>query len=581
MTIDRINPRTGSAEVLRFAAVLLFALATLALCGPALCQTTIFDAAKAGDLATVQTLLKGNPDLAKARTADAGFVGVTALMEAAQAGHAGCVKALVAAGADVNARRDAANNDANNSGWTVLMMAAFNGHADCIEALIAAGADVNAKKGAGGTALMSAAGQGHADCVNALIAAGADVNAKSDAGDTALMIATQAGHPDCAALLEAASSTLKPPAMALEQGLPQPIVADGLGVSIFFTHFTPRELQLFKGAGFGFIRTGLCWNVTEKRAGVYDFTAYDTLISDLKRANARALLILGPENPLYDDGLAPHTDAGRTAFANFAAAAAIHFAGKGVILEIWNEPNLEYWKPKPSVDDYGALVKATVKAIRLVNRDIPILAGATGGLPTDFIQSLLVMHALDGVTAYSCHPYRGAEPETVAQDYARVRALIAQYTPPGQPLLPIVCSEWGYNTAVHSVSEQQQAEYMLREYLTNLACGVNMTTLYDWKNNGPDPYNAEDRYGILQQDLTPKPAYTAIANFMQALHGYTFCRRLVAADPNEYKLLFEGKNDLALIYWSADPDAPADLRMPSVRKIEPSDDRYNLLLHAP
>ena len=72
-----------------------------------------------------------------------------------------------------------------------LIQAAMDGDLRGIKALIAAGADVNAKGGAGGTtALMYAVTRGRVDCVKALIAAGADVNAKSNRGQTAFMVAS-------------------------------------------------------------------------------------------------------------------------------------------------------------------------------------------------------------------------------------------------------------------------------------------------------------------------------------------------------------------------------------------------------
>ena len=55
------------------------------------------------------------------------------------------------------------------------MRAAGGGHTEVVQALIAAGADVNARDYGGGTALMDAAGEGHVEIVRDLIAAGADV----------------------------------------------------------------------------------------------------------------------------------------------------------------------------------------------------------------------------------------------------------------------------------------------------------------------------------------------------------------------------------------------------------------------
>jgi hypothetical protein len=367
---------------------------------------------------------------------------------------------------------------------------------------------------------------------------------------------------------------------AAQEGIPSPVVPDGFGVNIHLTHFPTAELQKFKDAGFGFVRMDLGWNGIEKTKGVYDFSAFDTLLADLDKADARAILIFDYSNDLYDGGLSPYTDAGRAAFAAYAAAAAKHFANRGVIWEIYNEPNIGFWRPKPSVDAYISLVKATVAAVRKADPNATIMAGATSAFPMDYISALFASGAMSNVNALSVHPYRGSSPETAALDFARVRAVIARFTPPGKAPLPIVCSEWGYSTATNGVSEQKQAEYVLREYLANLAAGVNLTIYYDWKNDGPDPANNEHRFGVQQQDLTPKPAFLAVQGLVQALRGYTFRHRLAAASPTDYELLFEGPKDVALVDWSTDPAADPAKQLPAVTKVAPGDPRYVTLKHA-
>jgi ankyrin repeat protein len=76
------------------------------------------------------------------------------------------------------------------------------GNLDCVEALIAAGADLNAKDRDGMTALIESSEQNNVSCVKALIAAGADVNIRDRNGDTALMLA----NADVAAILQAAGA---------------------------------------------------------------------------------------------------------------------------------------------------------------------------------------------------------------------------------------------------------------------------------------------------------------------------------------------------------------------------------------
>ncbi|WP_083232879.1 ankyrin repeat domain-containing protein [Endozoicomonas atrinae] len=104
------------------------------------------------------------------------------LHNSAQNGHLEAIDALIARGADVNAR--------TKDGRTPLHNAAQNGHLEAIDALIARGADVNARTKDGRTPLHFAAQNGHLEAIDALIARGADVNARTKKGDTALKSAS-------------------------------------------------------------------------------------------------------------------------------------------------------------------------------------------------------------------------------------------------------------------------------------------------------------------------------------------------------------------------------------------------------
>src|SRR6476646_4254882 len=152
---------------------------------------------------------------------------------------------------------------------------------------------------------------------------------------------------------------------AAEPSLPAPgLVPDGLGVNIHSTDPRPGEMEMLAAAGFRFVRMDFTWGGTERNRGEYDFAAYERLLAALDRHEIRAVFILDYSNRLYDDGLSPHTDDGRAAFARWAAAAATHFKGRGVIWEVWNEPNIkQFWKPQPSADDYAKLALAAAKAI--------------------------------------------------------------------------------------------------------------------------------------------------------------------------------------------------------------------------
>jgi hypothetical protein len=126
--------------------------------------------------------------------------GQTALLLAAEYGHAAVVSTLLIAGADISAT--------SRLGQTALLLAAENGETAVVSALLTAGADVNAADQWGNTALTSAARWGHTDTVSTLLVAGANIEAVSRLrGNTALMNATQGRHNETAfCLLNSMSS---------------------------------------------------------------------------------------------------------------------------------------------------------------------------------------------------------------------------------------------------------------------------------------------------------------------------------------------------------------------------------------
>ena len=111
----------------------------------------------------------------------------TALMYAAQNGHADCVGLLLKKEGGMK----------NKGGWTALMSAAQNGHTECVKLLLEKEAGM--QNNYGWTALMGAVENGHTDCVKLLLEREAGM--QNNEGYTALMIAIQNNNVDCARLL--------------------------------------------------------------------------------------------------------------------------------------------------------------------------------------------------------------------------------------------------------------------------------------------------------------------------------------------------------------------------------------------
>ena len=159
--------------------------------GAALPALDVFDAAGLARADVVAGLVASDPGLASAWSAD----GFTALHFAAFFGDGPTAEALLAAGADPDAR-------SRNELWVnPIHSAAAAGRDAVVAALIAAGADVTAKQRHDYTPLHAAAQNGDAAMVTGLLAAGADRAAMTDDGRTPADLAAEAGHDELAARL--------------------------------------------------------------------------------------------------------------------------------------------------------------------------------------------------------------------------------------------------------------------------------------------------------------------------------------------------------------------------------------------
>ncbi|MCO5090297.1 ankyrin repeat domain-containing protein [Bosea sp. (in: a-proteobacteria)] len=141
---------------------------------PAQAASDLIAATEAGRTEAVKALIAQGADL-EARDAQ----GRTALLVAVAGNHVGAAKALLAAGANLNAQ--AANRD------TPWLLAGAAGRAEIVAAMLPLKPDLSLRNRYGGSALIPACERAHVETVKLLLTSGIDVNHVNDLGWTCLL----------------------------------------------------------------------------------------------------------------------------------------------------------------------------------------------------------------------------------------------------------------------------------------------------------------------------------------------------------------------------------------------------------
>jgi hypothetical protein len=384
------------------------------------------------------------------------------------------------------------------------------------------------------------------------------------AGLFAAMSISSTGASTCAHA-QSASSTSHPSLPALR-------VPDALGTNIHFTQEKPGEAKMMASGGFRVIRMDMTWSGIEREKGVYNFDAYDRLTKTLEDNGLKPYYILDYGNPLYSPSSEGHpfteeadTPAFRAAFAKWAAAAVSRFKGRGIIWEIWNEPNhAGFWKPKPDAAAYTRLALEACRAIRAVAPRECIIGPATSTIDLPFLEACFQAGLLDYWDAVSVHPYRQVAPETSLPEYRDLRRLIEKHKPRSKAM-PVLAGEWGYSAAWNNFDEDRQGKYLPRQWLVNLHNRVPVSIWYDWHDDGTDPKEPEHHFGTVRHALIPnratpydpKPAYTAAQTLYRQLDGFSFNKRLWTERDDEWVLLFSrgtgAATQVKIAAWTSAP----------------------------
>jgi hypothetical protein len=330
---------------------------------------------------------------------------------------------------------------------------------------------------------------------------------------------------------------------------------DLVGVNTHFDQdWKPAELMpMVADLGVGWIRDGVSWGDVEPEKHHYVVPAKTQAWIDAAHAlHLHVLLMLYYANKNYADPFSPPD------YANAAAFLAKALAGRVDAIEILNEPNNPpfqavyggMWNGRegngsvsPWVAKYAELIRAAVPAIKAANPHMKVIGYGAPPPATFRIMRLGTPPQLDGITD---HPYSGAmklpelvpypaTPDLVVRDgiatadfagtYRSQCAMFrAEAAKDGLPHAELWNTEWGFATSRpkdkpdEALSPETQAVYTLRRLLESRALGV-MTFYYDLRDDGTDPTQDWQQYGLVDYFRKPKPAFDVFKRFTHVFDG--------------------------------------------------------------
>jgi hypothetical protein len=292
-------------------------------------------------------------------------------------------------------------------------------------------------------------------------------------------------------------------------------------------------LDALAAAKVGWVRIDLGWRAFEETGkGQIAQWQVDLVDKVVNQARARGIKVLGTvlDTPAWANGgggtNVPPSNVND--YADFMRWMAAHFKGRVSAWELWNEPNLsDFWSTKDPTS-YASLVKAAYPAIKSQDPGALVVAGVVSGNDDPWLARMYNAGAGGSFDVLSVHPYQGpadGPPETAdggnTWQMDHVRAVHNLMVARGDGAKQLWATEYGWSSHANTgsepswkkgVTEQQQADYLVRSitWFGNAHPYVSNVFWYNEREKATgDPQ--EDGYGILRRNLTPKPAYTALA----------------------------------------------------------------------
>jgi beta-xylosidase len=311
---------------------------------------------------------------------------------------------------------------------------------------------------------------------------------------------------------------------------------DFLGVNAHLLWFdqNAQEKQILKleELGLEWVRIDVHWALHEPTRGDYRLEELDGAINAAQKHSLKTLV--------YVVGSAPHAASGNdndayppkdpALYSEFIAILAKRYPSVSA-WQIWNEPNLHaFWLPAPDPSAYAKLLASAVETLRAADPNKPIVMSGMAyysQIPSQSSETRLMFSELNATGAFDLntiaayHPYslypEGDRP--IDKDFLifapKLNEMLRGFKVPA-----IWATEWGWSSYDGEIEEQPiigeegQANYLLRRLSLMSVMDYDKIFLFALSDLDERASRRDRCYGLLDLQGDPKPAYTALKNFL-------------------------------------------------------------------
>jgi polysaccharide biosynthesis protein PslG len=318
----------------------------------------------------------------------------------------------------------------------------------------------------------------------------------------------------------------------------------GVNVTTTTAFSSPKALAAIRATRPAWVRVFLVWDQMEPQPGVYmtyQLKIYRRFFQALPKDTKIDVDVVG--TPSWASGqsatTAPPTDDGTYAtFLNYV----VNFFNRRVTMwEIWNEESSPSWWTG-TVAQYANLVKAAYPAIKAADPKATVILGANSPLMLSELYAQGVKNYFDGDAIHTDTACNVTSP--YIYEYNRDTTTVNQYfflgftgthrimAANGDGSKPIFMTEIGWSSTdaecttglwagkkLAGVSAATQAAYLTEAYhclAQPQYSYVKAAMWFELYDAAPDSAPL-DNYGLLTNDLSPKPAFNAFQQI--SLHG--------------------------------------------------------------